>query len=141
MVKGKKVRRILAVISIVCLLAALFGLLACGGGTLTVNETSPSFVLGFPSYTNQEDYEVYMGLRIHCVTVAAATPWGILVRCDVPSHYMAQWYEKDSKEYEVTKYAVTRWVFLRPGDSFLIYLDDKCRTDDGTFWTFTYFKD
>ena len=133
--KSKKTRWILIAVAVVCLLAMLFGLLACGGGTLTVHEKIP------PLDHYQKDYEVYMGLRIGFVTVAAATPWGVLLRCRIPSdYYTVKWYEKNSKEYEITDTATTRWVFLRPGESLLCCVEEGYSLDFVS-WVFTYFND
>ena len=138
----KRRKSILIIGAALCLLAVLITLGTCGGGQLRVEQYSPSFVLGYPADTADDLYSARPGLRAGPVTVIADTPWGILISCHISDHVMAQWYTLEggtTGPFEVTKAedTETRWFFLKPGESMKVLLDDKWRTDDGTFWTFT----
>lgn len=135
MKKSKHTKKLFAIGAAVCLLTALIALGICGGGTLTVEQCIPMWT---SSEIYEDTYSARVGLQAGPVTVVADTPWGILIRCHVPSHYLAQWYVLENPTaYEATSgKAETRWFFLRPGESLKIYLDDRTRTEDGVFWTF-----
>lgn len=137
----KKRKTILIIGLVACLLAVLILLGTCGGGQLHVEQAMPSFS-GLPTEIIEDTYSVHPGLQAGPVMVIADTPWGILISCHISNHVMAQWYTLENgttSPFEHTKAeeTETRWFFLKPGESMTVLLDDKWRTDDGTFWTFT----
>ena len=140
--KKNKKRWIITVSAVVCLLAILLVLGCSGGGTLVETKTLPIRPpIAEPDNVTETAYDVYAGLRVHTVTVVAATPWGILIRCSFPENYTVRWYQNGSNAYEVTEEAVTKWKFLGPGEAFHLYYNHQLITCDGTFMTYTYIQD
>lgn len=140
--KKNKKSWIITVSAMVCLLAILLILGTCGGGKLRVS-TQQKLVLGRPDIETHY-YDVHAGLEANCITVVAATPWGILIRCSIPENYMVRWYQGGTEEYEETEEAVTKWRFLSPGEEFRIYvehIDLGLDENDGIQATYTYLRD
>lgn len=121
-------RWIIAVPAVVCLVAIFWILGTCGSGKLLQTKKAMMFASTPVFETEEVSYEVEAGLEVFDteylqVSVAAATPWGVLLRFHIPVEMEAKWFEgeDDTEAQEITLGPATKWRFLPPGQTLKMY--------------------